>query len=324
MRKLFLILPVLLFAVACGGRRTAAPAVEEAAIRKMPPAPAAPGFVSDPQEASEYVLSHFWKAFLDTTVRWRCDSAYVMGVPRDDAESAVGMYVTLMETSVGRSFARAELGRFFSRVEAVEKADTATNAFEFFVEMMEKYLYDPNSPVRDEDLYAPFVSALAESPLDGDMRPVHAYAARMTALNAIGTPAADFTFVERNGRRRTLYSVKAEHTLLFFSNPGCHACQEIIDALQADPGIVQLVHSGALAVVNVYIDQEIDEWKAYASAYPAAWHSGYDPDYQIRKDVSYNVRAIPSLYLLDRDKNVLLKDAPQPAVMSYLSSLKSK
>ena len=106
MRKLFLILPVLLFAAACGGRRTAAPAVEEAAIRKMPPAPAAPGFVSDPQEASEYVLSHFWKAFLDTTARWRCDSAYVMGVPRDDAESAVGMYVTLMETSVGRSFAR--------------------------------------------------------------------------------------------------------------------------------------------------------------------------------------------------------------------------
>ena len=241
MRKLFLILPVLLFAAACGGRRTAVPAAEETAIRKMPPAPTVPGFVSDPQEASEYLLSHFWKAFLDTTARWRCDSAYVMGVPRDDAESAVGMYVTLMETSVGRSFARAELGRFFSRVEAVEKADTATNAFEFFVEMMEKYLYDPNSPVRDEDLYAPFVSALAESPLDGDMRPVHAYAARMTALNAIGTPAADFTFVERNGRRRTLYSVKAEHTLLFFSNPGCHACQEIIDALQADPGIVHLV-----------------------------------------------------------------------------------
>ena len=59
MRKLFLILPVLLFAAACGGRRTAAPAVEEAAIRKMPPAPAAPGFVSDPQEASDAYLRSY-------------------------------------------------------------------------------------------------------------------------------------------------------------------------------------------------------------------------------------------------------------------------
>ena len=76
--------------------------------------------------------------------------------------------------------------------------------------------------------------------------------------------------------------------------------------------------SGRLAVVNVYIDQELDKWREYAAGYPSGWISGYDHNYIIRTDQLYSVRAIPSLYLLDSSKNVILKDAPQDKVFDFL------
>jgi hypothetical protein len=55
--------------------------------------------------------------------------------------------------------------------------------------------------------------------------------------------------------------------------------------------------------------------------YPEQWYNGYDPDMVIRNELLYDVRAIPSLYLLDRKKNVIFKDAPEQKVFSYLENL---
>ena len=35
----------------------------------------------------------------------------------------------------------------------------------------------------------------------------------------------------------------------------------------------------------------------------------------------YNVRAIPSLYILDKDKRVIMKDAPETKVLAFLKWL---
>jgi thioredoxin-related protein len=133
--------------------------------------------------------------------------------------------------------------------------------------------------------------------------------------------AADFPFTDTRGKLRTLHGVKAEYTLLIFANPGCNACQEITAAMKASPAISALVDSGRLKVVDVYIDQEIDDWKAHIADYPADWINGYDQDYSIRTDLVYNIRAIPSIYLLDKDKTVLMKDAPQEKVLGALERL---
>ena len=63
-----------------------------------------------------------------------------------------------------------------------------------------------------------------------------------------------------------------------------------------------------MKVLNIYIDEDLEAWKSYMPIYPEKWYNGFDPDLVIRTDKTYNVRAIPSLYLLDADKTVLLKD----------------
>lgn len=157
--------------------------------------------------------------------------------------------------------------------------------------------------------------------LSAEMKDKFARDARLCALNRVGTKAADFTFADRRGRMHTLYGVKAPYTLLFFSNPGCEACMNIINVLKGEPQISELIASGKLAVLNIYIDEDLEAWRSYMPIYPEEWYNGFDPDFVIRNDLLYNVRAIPSLYLLDVDKIVLLKDAPENRVFDYLVRL---
>jgi hypothetical protein len=93
---------------------------------------------------------------------------------------------------------------------------------------------------------------------------------------------------------------------------------EIITVLREDPVISNLISAGVLAVVNVYIDEDIQAWRSYMPVYPEEWYNGFDPDFVLRSNEIYAVRAIPSLYLLDHEKRVILKDAPEDKMFNYL------
>ena len=320
------ILTIVLVVVlsACGGRgggkilRSA-----QDGIRKMPGGPGVPTMITDRAEASEYLVTHFWDAFLEGD--YLCDSTHVNGVSSEEVESALGRYVTLLENNCSREFALRKMAEFFGNVEKYSVEHKGTNVFAFFEKMVPKYLYDPNSPSRDEDLYHPYVSRLAASALvDEDMKPAYSFDARMSDFNRVGSVAADFKFTDLAGQRHTLLGVKAPWTLLLFTNPGCPACEDLIAQITENTMITRHIKEGTLAVVNIYIDLEREKWQALAVKYPSDWLSGYDQDYIIRRDLIYNVRGIPSIYILDKDKRVVMKDAPAEKALPYLQSIKNK
>ena len=70
-------------------------------------------------------------------------------------------------------------------------------------------------------------------------------------------------------------------------------------------------------MLNIYPDEDLQAWYDYLDNYPKDWICGYDPDQVIRSDTRYWLRAIPSLYLLDDEKRVVLKDAPPEKVLVY-------
>ena len=80
----------------------------------------------------------------------------------------------------------------------------------------------------------------------------------------------------------------------------------------------EAISSGQIAVLNIYIDEDIQGWLDYMPIYPESWYSGYDSEHMVRGDELYNVRAIPSLYLLDENKTVLLKDVPVERLINNL------
>lgn len=269
-----------------------------------------PGVYEAVDERAEYLATHYWNAYLDTATVHFTDSTHFNGVGADPLEQAMGLFVTLLD-QVPLSQGAKAMDIFHGKAAAFPEP----RVYEELCRLTEKYLYNPSSPVRSEELYLPFVTARVDS---GHGTASDRFAKRICSLNRLGTPAADFDFIDTKGRRRTLYGIPAERMILIFGNPDCEACRELSEILGSEPGISAAIAAGKLKVVDVYIDEDIAGWKAAASTYPSEWICGYDPSGVIRSDVLYGVRAIPSIYLLDSGKKVLLKDVETQKLLENL------
>ena len=84
-------------------------------------------------------------------------------------------------------------------------------------------------------------------------------------------------------------------------------CRSIQQELESDALIAQLLASKRLKIVALYPDEDISLWKSHPL--PKQWISGYDKGTVVEKNRTYDLRAIPALYLLDKDKTVLVKDS---------------
>lgn len=285
------------------------------------PSVSLPGMISSQQEAAEYIAEHFWDDFADPSRNYPCDSLMSSGVSKGDVEKAFADWTGILEMNDLGVVSRS-VKRLCDKALACERKDSSSNVLETVALLAEKYLYDPNSPMRNEEYYLHFAGRMATfegfSPVE---RERFARQARMCSLNRLGTVAADFRFADKAGRMHRLHEIKAPLTLLFFSNPGCEACMNIINMLKDEPRIAAMISEGKLAVANIYIDEDIAAWRDYMPIYPEEWYNGFDPDLVIRGENLYDVRAIPSLYLLDDEKRVMMKDAPEQKVLSVLSNM---
>lgn len=142
-------------------------------------------------------------------------------------------------------------------------------------------------------------------------------AAKVTIPFAVGTIANDFTYITREGTTGTLKSIKANYTLIYFNNPDCHDCKRVYNILAGDsPTLAHLVARGELAILALYPDESLTSWNKNKGIYPYNWIvARYARDIDREK---YNIPAIPSTYLLDKNKKVIYKDAIIEAVESYL------
>ena len=309
-----ILLAVLLLA-GCTGRGNR-PVQQQAPPRSFPKV-SVPEAYTEEADRLAYGAEHFWDAYL--AGEGATDSAYVLGVARPELEQNLSNYIALLGMEpLGEATKHME--GLFRGVSAVQKRDSTSHFFDTFSELVSSYLFDPNSPMRDEDLYFPYVSGLAESPYTPDnMRAVYRYQALMCGRNRRGSVAPDINARTASGTQFTLHGIKAPFTLLFFSNPGCASCREMMETINQE--ITPMFPAGTIAVANIYIDDELDAWKQYVDNYPEEWYTGYDYAHEVRDEQTYSVRAIPSLYLLDSEKRIVFKDAPVEKILVYLQSL---
>lgn len=329
-----LALSSLLALAACGGApsgnqggNTDSTAGQTAETRAFPLVSTPLVYGDNTSEAREYSLEHYWDNFFNGT--GSTDATSILGVQDGDVEQALANYIGALAAVKAMAtpdslqplrLAQKSIRTMFARLENHQKADSLT--YIRFTEMVTKYLFDPNSPVRDEDLYLPFAEAAGRSALTSpDMRAAYNFEARQCRINQFGEKVPDFRYSTASGAKGSLYGVRADYTMLFFSNPGCTACKEIINQVMSRPYVERYIKEGRLAIVNIYIDEEVSKWREYLHNYPSYWINGYDYTFQLRESGKYDIRAIPSLYLLDSSKRVLFKDAPTENVLAYLDTI---
>lgn len=266
--------------------------------------PEIPPMMTTIEQQAEFLAKHYWDNvnFADTN--------YIHHP--DVTERAWAEYCNLL-THVPLETAQEGIRKVINRTNADKKV------FKYITSLADKYLYNPNSPLRNEEFYIPVLEEMIASPVLEEIEKVRPKALLTLAQkNRVGTQALDFTYTLASGAQHKLYQLQSDYLLLFINNPGCHACEETINALKNAPVIGQLLEEKRLSVLSVYPDEELDEWREHLSDFPQEWINGYDKELVIRDKELYDLKAIPTLYLLDKDKTVLLKDATAQAIETYL------
>jgi thiol-disulfide isomerase/thioredoxin len=196
--------------------------------------------------------------------------------------------------------------------------------FNHFIGLIEKYLYYPDSPLRNEELYINVLEYyLQDRRLDAEYKLRPQYQLSMLYKNRVAHAAEDFNYITPSGDKGSLYSINAPFTLLLFYDPDCENCREIIRELSDNTMLKSMQQGKELQVLAIYTAGNVKLWQDYASSMPAEWVNGYDKQ-QINKQQKYDLRAFPTLYLLDKDKKVLLKDAYMDVVLDSLNMVAHK
>lgn len=267
--------------------------------------PEIPVMLAAPEQRAEYLAKHYWD---DTAFN---DTNYLSH--HEQVEQAWVDYLAAL-SNVPLKVAQESMSRFFDRV-------SGNRAFlEHFADLADKYLYDPNSPMRSEELYIPVLETIMSSPALSEIEKARPeYRLELAKRNRLGTRAINFTYTLASGAKSTLYRIPTEYTLLFISNPGCSACAETIDLLKRSEIITALIRKGKLTVLSFYPDEDLDEWQKHKTEFPIEWINSYDKELSVKTKNTYDLKAIPTLYLLDKDKVVLLKDAPFQTIEIWLA-----
>ena len=200
-----------------------------------------------------------------------------------------------------------------SRKEAVfnllNKSKIDPKTYASFMDVANKYLYDTDSPMINEDYYLPFMEFVAQ---DEDSSKAYKEMALYTIesinKNRPGTPAADFEFYDKEGITRSLHSLFPDReTMLIFFDPECENCKNVITEICQNPQIAQRVDEGNLGIVAVYSGINLTMWLRELPLFPDNWIVGHEPEIIDYKEL-YDIRSLPTILLLGPDKTVIEKN----------------
>lgn len=259
-----------------------------------------------PEQKTLYMNQHYWDKFdfADTTFISRADTSSML---TSFAVYAVGC---VPDSLIDKSMKGL-----------MQKASKSKPMFEYFLFLAEQVLHNPNSTVRDDEKYIPVLeSAIASPLLDEYERKPYEYDLSIALQNRVGRAANDFLYTLPSGRTKRMYDIEAEYLLVFISNPGCPMCREVREQLLLSPMLNELSERGDMKVLVLYPDEDLAAWRDHLKDYPSAWINGYDKGKAITQQRTYDLRAIPALYLLDAKKRVMAKDCTDVAYIEKLIS----
>ncbi|RZF58873.1 DUF5106 domain-containing protein [Sphingobacterium corticibacterium] len=206
----------------------------------------------------------------------------------------------------------------------LDDASVEPQNFAYFVDRYSHYLYDPNSPMRNEGYYEQVLTYLvAYQTLPEEERSKYAVRLELIRKNQVGTVATDFEYLAKDGKYRRMHEGTKPYKLLVFYDPTCTQCAALMLDLAQTPAVHNCITNGFLEIVSVSLYPNKDSWMGYQKRIPDNWINGWDEKGHIIHDGLYNIRAYPTIFLLNNANTVLLKDAPLDVTLRYLANVVS-
>ncbi len=295
-------LAICVSATGCGGKSTAdrpttAGSPTETQASELP-LPAVPDSLQTVEARAAYVARHFWDG-MDFGNAQATDTAFV--------EQNFANYTTILPIAPADS-AQAAVD------ELLRRASANPEALSLLVATADDYLDHPNSPMRNEKTYILFLKTITGGGYLSEEKCMR-YKARLedAMKNRPGHMAADFSMDLRGGGRSSLHKIasKAKTTLLIFYDPNCPECHQIMNELAG----IELPQGWQIAAVDSETDRE--RWEATCGKLPAQWTVAY-PTVATELSELYPLTASPTLYLIESNGTVVLKDPSPETVKAML------
>ena len=174
--------------------------------------------------------------------------------------------------------------------------------------LCEDILGDPDSPFYNDELYITSLEETLKSETLKDDEKIRPQILLETALkNRVGSPAQDFPIYKRNGERISLYSIESPYLILFFNDPDCNSCEKAKTILSADTTLSSMLSQKMVVILGVYPFGDME-----------LWIDGCDEKQLIMENSWYDLRTSPTLFLLDKNKKVIIKNGSPENIISYL------
>ena len=304
------IMIMVLGLMACGNNgkneESPTPSVEQTEKKRGFQFPEIPVMLTDPDQRAIFVANHYWDHF-----DFR-DTVYIH-LP-DITEQAAVNFMDLLQ--------RIPQEEALSAVRKLaEKASAEPVMLKYFWDTLYRYWHDPNSPMKNEDMFILLCKGMEQTPQVGEYLMARAaYFRKMAEKNRTGMKAADFVYTLASGKQGRLHGIKAEYTLVFFYDPDCETCSEIKQMMKASQLLEGMVASGQMKVLTIYPETDIYLWRERLYEMSDKWINGYDKGQVLTLEQRYDLSSIPSFYLLDKDKKVVLKDADWSQVLHFFEN----
>lgn len=187
------------------------------------------------------------------------------------------------------------LGRFSPAIAQKGIAGFTRKAFlhaaskERFESLIEHYFENPQSPLRNDRVYLLFLEEMKNSPcFDEAEKERLAFKIKATNKNLPGDIAINFNFKDENGKSHQLSDYRDQKVILYFYDPDCENCHKVSAWLK------QQTIPADIKVLKIIADNPISH--------------------------IYSLRAMPTIFLLDKGNLVVLKDCTAQELIAYVSS----
>lgn len=271
------------------------------------PYPAIPVVLTSLDERKAWLLVHYWDNFdfTDTTL------VNKRGITE---QGLVNQLALLRAENVTQEEIVESINNLCTGMERQEHARRT------FMRLMDDYLYDPNSPYYNEALYAAYLqrmlkSAVLEETGKGSLK----FRLELIKRNAVGSKATDFSYLLPGGQQHTLWQTQVHggKLLLVFYDPECPTCHKVLREMIMDKTLNTTVSKEEITILAIYTEGDENVWRKTLSEMPSGWIVGNDCQ-MVKDSALYDLKAMPSIYLLNENKQVILKDAAYATIRQVL------
>jgi thioredoxin-related protein len=267
-----------------------------------------PAIYTAQQARAEFLVMHYWDQFDFSDTTWVGSSELI-------TEQALVDYLSILPYANYNVI-------YNGIIHLLNQADKNMAMYAFFSSKMEFYLSNTNSTLRNDEFFIPVLEHMVASKSLDQPRKVRPNAILpVLNKNRPGTQAADIHYTMVSGVKNSLYNLKSDFFLMVFYDFDCEDCNKLKSLIEESTVIKEMQKQKKLTILAIYPGANMEGWKKSLSQIPASWINGYDHDEEIGKDGTYVFRTIPTIFLLDKNHKVIMKEPSFNYVEIYLNNL---